>query len=88
MVRQSLTTCGLTTEEEDGIYYRFGGGTLCEMLHRRYRQIRDAANKNLMSIEMSVLQAINSKDKSDIPDYLKYRNHGLCISLTDVLFHF
>ena len=70
------TTSGLTTEEEDGVYYRFGGGTLCEMLHRRYKQIRDAANKNLMSIEISVLQAINSKDKSDIPDYLKYRDRG------------
>ena len=46
------------------------------MLHRRYKQIRDASNKNLMSIEISILQAINSKDKSDIPDYLKYRDSG------------
>ena len=82
------TTCGLTTEEEDGVYYRFGERTLSEMLHCTYKQIRDAANKNLMSVEISVLQATNSKDKFDIPDYLKCWDLGLCISLTDVLFHF
>ena len=29
-----------------------------------------------MSIEISLLQAINTKDKSDIPDYLQYRDRG------------
>ena len=29
-----------------------------------------------MSIEITLLQAINTKDKSDIPDYLKYQDHG------------
>ena len=62
--------------EEEGVYYRFGGGALCEMLHRRYDQIRSATNKNLMSIEISRLQAINTKDKLDIPDYLKYQDRG------------
>ena len=62
--------------EEDGVYYRFGGGTLCEMLHRRYKQIGSASNKNLMSIEITLLQAINTKDKSDIPNYLQYRDRG------------
>lgn len=69
------TPCSITPEE-DGVYYRFGGGTLCEMLHRRYKQIGSASNKNLMSIEISLLQAINTKDKSDIPDYLQYRDRG------------
>lgn len=58
------------------MYYRFGGGALCEMLHRRYDQICSAKNKNLMSIEISILQAINTKDKSDIPGYLKYQDRG------------
>ena len=46
------------------------------MLHRRYKQICCSSNKNLMSIEISILQAINSKDKSDIPQYLQYQDHG------------
>ena len=29
-----------------------------------------------MSIEISILQAINTKDKSDIPQYLQYQDHG------------
>ena len=62
--------------EEDGVYYRFGGGALCEMLHRKYKQISNARNKNLMSIEISILQTINTKDKSDIPDYLQSLNRG------------
>jgi len=66
--------------EEDGVYYRFGGGALCEMLHRRYKQIRTASNKNLMSIEISMLQAINTKDKSDIPEYLQYQDRGFIYS--------
>ena len=66
--------------EEDGVYYRFGGGALCEMLHRRYKQIRTASNKNLMSIEISMLQAINTKDKSDIPEYLQYQDRGFMYS--------
>ena len=64
------------TDEEDGVYYRFGGGALCEMLHHRYKQICCSSNKNLMSIEISMLQAINTKDKSDVPQYLQYQDRG------------
>ena len=69
-------SCSVSPDEEDGVYYRFGGGTLCEMLHHRYKHIGSAANKNMISIELSILQAINTKDKSDIPDYLQYRDRG------------
>ena len=62
--------------EEEGVYDRFGGGALCEMLQRRYKQIKTSRNKNLTSIEISMLQAINTKDKSDIPGYLQYRDRG------------
>ena len=48
--------------EEDGMYYQFGGGALCEMLHRCYDQICSTKNKNLTSIEISILQAVNTKD--------------------------
>ena len=53
------------TAEEDGVYYHFGGGALREMLHRRYKQICCSSNENLMSIKISILQAFNTKDKSD-----------------------
>ena len=66
----------IPTSEEDGVYYCFGGGALCEMLYRRYKQISCSSNKNLMSIEISILQAINTKDKSDVPKYLQYQDRG------------
>jgi len=78
-VQDSKSSCPIIPSiplEEDGVYYRFGGGTLCEMLHRRYKEIRSASDKNLMSIEISLLQAINTKDKSEIPEYLQYRYCG------------
>ena len=55
-------TTGDEVIEEDGVYYRFGGGALCEMLHHWYNQICNSTSKNLMSIEISLLQAINTKD--------------------------
>ena len=64
------------TAEEDGVYYCFGGGALCEMLHRCYKQISCSSDKNLMSVEISILQAINTKDKSDVPQYLQYQDRG------------
>ena len=62
----------------DDVYYRFGGAALCEMLHLRYKQIKTAPLdcKDQISQEITILQAINSKDKTAIPDYMKYRNLG------------
>ena len=70
------TSTVVPTDEEDGVYYRFGGAALCEMLHHRHKQICCSSNKNLMSIEISILQAINTKDKSDVPQYLQYQDRG------------
>ena len=60
----------------DDVYYRFGGAALCEMLHLRYKQIKTAPldRKDHISQEITILQAINSKDKTAIPDYMKYRD--------------
>ena len=44
------------------------------MLHCRYKTISCLSNKNLMSIEISILQAVNTKDKSDVPQYLQYQD--------------
>ena len=62
----------------DDVYYRFGGAALCEMLHLRYKQIKTAPldRKDHISQEITILQAINSKDKTAIPDYMKYRDFG------------
>lgn len=86
MVEKGTANDGVV--EEDGVYYRFGGGALCEMLHRHYNEVSNAKNKNVMSIEISILQAINTKDKSDIPDYLKYRDRGYMYFLHKVFFPF
>ena len=70
----------LSAQSSDGddVYYRFGGGALCEMLKNRYKEIKDcpSTRRNLLSIEISMLQAMNNKDKSTIPAYLNYRDRG------------
>ena len=67
----AASSTAVLTDEEDGVYYLLGGGVLCEILHRPYKQICCSSNYNLISIEISMLQAINSKDKSDTPQYLQ-----------------
>ena len=64
--------------EGDDVYFRFGGAALCDMLHLHYKQIRGCsdAQRDMLSQEITILQAINTKDKSKIPGYLKYRNRG------------
>ena len=64
--------------DEDGVYYRFGGAALCSMLHALYKEIKQCSDdqRNVLSQKITVLQAINTKDKSCIPGYLKYRDRG------------
>jgi len=71
-------SCSVSPDKENDVYYRFDRGTLCEMLHHRCKHIGSSAHKNVISIELSIfcMQAINTKDKSDIPDYLQYRDRG------------
>jgi len=62
----------------DDVYLRFGGAALCNMLHLHYKQIKSCPDtqRDQLSQEITILQAINTKDKSKIPDYLKYRDRG------------
>ena len=62
----------------DNVYYRFGRAALCEMLHVQYKRIKTAPldHKDQILQEITILQAINSKDKSAIPEYMKYRDLG------------
>ena len=71
---ESSATCS----DSDDVYYRFGGGALCEMLKNRYKEIKNcpSTRRNLLSIEISMLHAINNKDKSSIPAYLQYQDRG------------
>ena len=40
------------------------------------KQIHHSRYNNLVSIEIRILQAIDIKDKSDVPQYLHYQDHG------------
>ncbi|XP_065912862.1 uncharacterized protein [Dysidea avara] len=64
--------------EGDDVYFRFGGAALCDMLHLHYKQIKGCsdAQRDKLSQEITILQSINTKDKSKIPEYLKYRDRG------------
>jgi len=60
------------------VYNRFGGATLASMLHNRYKAMKLAQTKNkeMVSQEIHILQALNTKDKENIPKYLQYRDKG------------
>ena len=62
----------------DDVYYRFGGAAICAMLKHRYKELKSCfrTDRNALSIQICILQAMNLKDKSCIPDYLKYRDQG------------
>ena len=61
-----------TTSVGDGddVYYRFGGAALCAMLKSRYKDIRKCQStvRNVLSVEIFMLQAMKLKDKSCVPD--------------------
>ena len=62
----------------DDVYFRFCGAALCDMLHQRYKQIKccQDAQRDIVSQEITILQAINMKDKTKLPQYLRYRDRG------------
>ena len=62
----------------DDVYYHFGGATICAMLKRRYNELKNClrTDRNALSIQVCMLQAVNCKDKFSIPDYLRYRDQG------------
>ena len=68
------------SDEEMGVYYRFGGAALCSMLQLRYDQIKGKdvppAKRERIHTEISVLKAIQATDKQHLPKYLEYRDKG------------
>ena len=74
-----MPSIALTTESDtDDVYYRFGGAAICDMLQLRYKQLKSCLDdkQDKLSQEISLLQAINCKDKTTIPGYLHYRDRG------------
>ena len=74
----SLEKTNPTVQEGDDVYYRFGGAAISDMLHLRYKQIKACRDdqRDILSQEISLLHCINSKDKTNIPQYLSYRDRG------------
>ena len=68
----------LTEPDTADVYYRFGGAAICDMLHLHYKQLRTCSDdqRDMLSQETSLLQAMNCKDKTNVPGYLRYRDHG------------
>ena len=60
------------------VYYRFGGATLASMLQDRYKamKLEPCKHKEKISEEIYILQALNTKDKGKVPNYLQYRDKG------------
>ena len=60
------------------MHLRFGGAAICEMLHLHYKQIKGCADmqRDKLSQEITILQAMVMKDKSNLPHYLKYQDRG------------
>ena len=86
----SATSCASTCRSTDGddVYFHFGGAGLCDMLHQHYKVIKSCkdSQRDLLSQEITILHAINTKDKTMIPQYLDTATEGLCISQRSPLY--
>ena len=64
------------SNDSDDVYYRFGGAILSALLKLRYQSKKrkgiSSAATIIISQEIQVLQSINTKEKSSMPNYLKY----------------
>ena len=67
----------LSISDQD-VYFWFGGGILASMLHNRYKEIRrcNKDKRDVLSMEIKLLQTINTKEKTHMPNYLQYRDKG------------
>ena len=74
----STTPSPPVVTDGDDVHFRFGGGAICEMLHLRYKQIKEYSDlqRNKLSQEITVLQAMVMKDKTNLPHHLKYWDRG------------
>ena len=74
---EQSTSDQISHQDSDDVLYHFCGAALASMLHARYKRIQTCPfEKDIVSQEITLLQSINSKNKSHIPDYLRYRDRG------------
>ena len=78
------------TPDPIDVYYRFGGATLANMLHTRYKAIKTCpvTRKEQLGKEIGILQMLNTKDKSQVPKFLQYRDKGYMYFPCNELFPF
>ena len=78
IVGEQSATDTTASADSDDVLYRFCSAALASMLQSRYKLIRTCPleRKDAISQEISLLQSINSKGKSHIPNYLQYRDRG------------
>ena len=74
----TTTQCSSVVTDGEDVHLRFGGAAICEMLHLHYKQIKECTDmqRDKLSQEITILQAMVMKDKSNLPHYLKYRDRG------------
>ena len=72
------TQCSPIVTDGEDVHLRFGGAAICEMLHLHYKQTKECTDmqRDKLSQEITMLQAMVMKDKSNLPHYLKYRDRG------------
>ena len=77
-VSSDTTAAQCATVDPVDVYYRFGGATLASMLHGRYKSMKSdqTKQKEKVSQEIHILQALNTKNKEHVPKYLQYRDRG------------
>jgi len=72
-------TSSISTEHLNpaDVYYRFEGAMLASMLHNRYKamKLEHTKQKEKISQEIHILQALNAKDKEKVPSYLRYSSN-------------
>ena len=72
------TITDITSCDGDDVYFRFGGATLASMLHNRYEDIKKCSQDRhgVLTQEIKLLHIMNTREKSSLPPYLKYRDRG------------
>ena len=69
--------------DTDDVYYRFGGASISDMIHLRYKKMKEVKNEEkqvTIQKEISLLQYMNTKEKIAMPEYLQYRDSGYMYS--------
>ena len=73
----------LAEADGDDVHYRFGGASISDMLHLRYKRMKEIKDKKKVGNikkEITILYGMNSRQKITMPDYLQHRDSGYMYS--------